>query len=79
MDVLIDGVFRLEYPKDFARMIKNAEVAPETENGLVLDTVINSDSSYEVKTRLWSEYALGDFTLGLYRYPEKGTEQVDEL
>ena len=32
MNVLIDGVFRLEYPKDFARMIKNAEVAPETEN-----------------------------------------------
>lgn len=71
MDLNITGTFRVDYPKDFEHLDTTRVVTPDSEEGLVYDIVIDSDSSYEVQANIRSEYALSDFVIGLYKIPEK--------
>jgi hypothetical protein len=46
----------------------------------MFDTVIETDSSYEVHAKIRSEFALADFVIGLYKIPEdKNTAELDEV
>lgn len=70
MDVNVTGTFRVDYPKDFEHLDSTRVVTPDSEQGLVYDTVIDSASSYEVHGHIRSEFALSDFVIGLYKMPE---------
>lgn len=51
-DVNITGTFRVDYPTDFEHLDRTRVVTPDSEEGLVYDTVIDSDSSYEVYAKI---------------------------
>jgi hypothetical protein len=80
MDVSIKGTYRVDYPKDFEHLDRTRVLAPDSDDGLMFDTVIETDSSYEVHAKIRSEFALADFVIGLYKIPEdKNTAELDEV
>lgn len=55
-------------------------LAYDQEQGLVFDTVIEADSSYEVNAKIRAEFTLSDFSIGLYKVPaDKSVAEVDEV